>query len=149
MHSQKNSSPHCISSSQPAFCRYSVEWADWMQGRLRCSNEADPGDFLFTQLDTPESGAFRQWTPVISSWIKWNTSWFHWPRTSHKLQFSQLPNQHGTTWAVTSTAQWADCFWECNKWPTQTVTRCKKCSVKIYSNFVLQMWLYNGPIWKI
>ena len=40
-------------------------------------------------------------------------SWFHWPGTSHKLQFSQLPNQHGTTWAVTSTAQWADCFWEC------------------------------------
>ena len=22
-------------------------------------------------------------------------------------------NQHVTTWAVTSTAQWADCFWEC------------------------------------
>ncbi len=34
-------------------------------------------------------------------------------RTSHKLQFSQLPNQHGTTWAVTSTAQWANNFWEC------------------------------------
>ncbi len=78
-----------------------------MQGKLRCSNAADPGDFPFTQLDTSESGALRQWT------INWNASWFHWPRTSHKLQFRQLPNQHGTTWAVTSTAQWADCFWEC------------------------------------
>ena len=29
-------------------------------------NEADPGDFPFTQLDIPESGALRQWTPVIS-----------------------------------------------------------------------------------
>ncbi len=79
-----------------------------------CTNEADPGDSPFTQLDTPESGALRQWTPVISNWITWSASWFHWPRTSHKLQFSQLPNQHGTTWAVRSTAQWADCFWECN-----------------------------------
>ncbi len=25
---RKNSSPHCISSSQSAFCRYSIEWAD-------------------------------------------------------------------------------------------------------------------------
>ncbi len=32
-----------------------------------CSNEAVPGDFMFTQLDTTESGALRQWTPVISS----------------------------------------------------------------------------------
>ncbi len=84
-----------------------------MQGRFRCSNEAEPGDFMFTQLDTHESGSLRQWTPVISNWINWNASWFHWPRTSHKLQFRQLPNQHGTTWAVTSTAQWTDCFWEC------------------------------------
>ncbi len=60
-----------------------------------------------------ESAALRQWIPVIYNRINWNASWFHWPRTSHKLQFSQLPNQHGTTWAVTSTAQWADCFWEC------------------------------------
>ncbi len=61
---------------------------------------------------SPESADFkRQWTPVISNWIN---SWFHWPRTNYKLQFSQLPNQHGTTWAVTSTAQWADCFWECS-----------------------------------
>ena len=42
-----------------------------------------------------------------------NASWVHCRRTTQKLQFSQLPNQHGTTWAVTSTAQWADCFWEC------------------------------------
>ncbi len=33
--------------------------------------------------------------------------------TCQKLHFSQLPNQHGTTWTVTSTAQWGDCFWEC------------------------------------
>ena len=59
------------------------------------------------------SDGLRQWTPVISSWINWNASWFHRPRTSHKLQFRQLPNQHGASWAVTSTAQWADCFWEC------------------------------------
>ncbi len=31
-----------------------------MQGRLRCSNDADPGDFPFTELDTLESGALRQ-----------------------------------------------------------------------------------------
>ena len=30
------------------------------------SNEAELGDFMFTQPDTPESGALRQWTPVIS-----------------------------------------------------------------------------------
>ncbi len=35
--------------------------------------------------------------------------------TGQKLRFSQLPNQHGTTWAVTSTAKWADCFWECRQ----------------------------------
>ncbi len=46
-----------------------------MQGRFRCSNEAEPGDFIITQLDTPKSGALRQWTPVISNW-------FHWPRTT-------------------------------------------------------------------
>ncbi len=44
----------------------------------------EPGDFMFTQLDTPESGALRQWTPAMSNWINWNASWFHWPRTSHK-----------------------------------------------------------------
>ncbi len=37
--------------------------------------------------------------------------WRGW--TSQKLHFSQLLNQHGTSWAVTSTVQWADCFWEC------------------------------------
>ncbi len=62
---------------------------------------------------SPESAALWQWTSEISSWSNWKASWFHWPRTSRKLQFSQLPNQHGTTWAVTSTTQWADCFWEC------------------------------------
>ena len=35
-------------------------------------------------LDTPESGELRLWTPVISNWINWNASWFHWPRTSLK-----------------------------------------------------------------
>ncbi len=37
--------------------------------------------------------------------------------TSQKLQFSHLPNQHRTTWAVTSQAPWADCFWECTCYP--------------------------------
>ncbi len=45
--------------------------------------------------------------------MNWNASWALCPRTSQKLRLSQLPNQHGTTWAGTSTAQWADCFWEC------------------------------------
>ncbi len=53
--------------------------------------------------DIPESSALRQWTPVITNWINWNASWIHWPRTSHKLQFSQMPNQH-QTWAVTFAA---------------------------------------------
>ena len=77
----------------------------------------------------PESGALRQWTPVISNWIDWNASWFHWSRTSHKLQFSQLPNQHGTTWAVTSTAQWADCFWERESWRRPVMTQLYKSCV--------------------
>ena len=33
--SEKTSSCHCVLSSQPAFRRYSIEWAGWMQGRLR------------------------------------------------------------------------------------------------------------------
>ncbi len=70
--------------------------------------------FRYLSWVQTQSTALRYWTSVISSLINWNTctSWFHWPRTSHQMQFSQLPNQHGTTWAVTSTAQWADCFWE-------------------------------------
>ncbi len=35
-----------------------------MQGRLRCSNKADPGDFPFAQLVIPESDALRQWTEL-------------------------------------------------------------------------------------
>ncbi len=37
----------------------------------------------------------------------------HTTQVFKKLQFSQLPNQHGTIWAVMSTARWSDCFWEC------------------------------------
>ena len=48
--------------------------------------------FCYLSWVPTESAAFGYWTPVISSWIIWNTSWFHWPRTSHQLQFSQLPN---------------------------------------------------------
>ncbi len=33
-----------------------------------------------------------------------------------KLHLSQLPNQHRTIWAVTSTAEWTDWFWECEYW---------------------------------
>ncbi len=65
---------------------------------------------------SPESAALRQWTPVISSWMDWNANWLHCPRTTQKFHFSQLPNRHGTTWAVMSTAQLADYFWECNGW---------------------------------
>ncbi len=35
------------------------------------------------------------------------------PYAVQQLHPSQPPNQHGTIWAVTFTAEWADCFWEC------------------------------------
>ena len=63
---RRNRSPHCTSPSQSAFCRHSIEWADYMKGK-------------------------PSWT----------------------CQSCQLFNQHWTNWAVTSTAQWADCFLEC------------------------------------
>ncbi len=119
-----------------------------MQWRFRCSNEAEPGDFMiqviFRSLRwiSPESAALSQWNSVISSWINWNTSWFHWPKTSHKLQLSQLPNQHRTTWAVTSTAQWADCFWECRVCSLQ-------CKWKWKFYFILSKFMYKKtmPTW--
>ena len=46
------------------------------------------------------------------------------PKTSQKLRFSQLSYQRGTIWAVPSTAQWADCFWEWWKsWVFQFCTK--------------------------
>ena len=45
------------------------------------------------------------------SWLTKESSFF-----SHnviKTYFNFKNNQHGTTLAVTSTAQWADCFWGC------------------------------------
>ena len=48
---------------------------------------------------------------------------------TQKLQFSQLLDQHGTTWAVTSTAQWVDCFWGCRY---------------MYHNFTLTNELWGG-----
>ncbi len=110
---RRNSSPHCISSSQ-----LSVDIQ--LNGLIQCREDSGVQmkltHMIFRSLSSilPESAALRQWTPVIYNWINWNTSWFHWPRTSHKLQFNQLAYQHGTTWAVTSRAQWADCFWERN-----------------------------------
>ena len=67
--------------------------------KCRHSNAAEPGDFLFTGLDATVT-------------VRMRSRIIHCPRSSQKLQFSELPNQHGTTWAITSTAQWADCFWE-------------------------------------
>ncbi len=32
-----------------------------------------------------------------------------------RLHLSQPPKQHGTIWAVMSTAEWADCSWECRQ----------------------------------
>ena len=60
----------------------------------------------------------------LLSWCSW-LSWFtvHWTGCHldstvsilvKSLWLSQLLDKHGTTWAVTSTAQWADCFWECS-----------------------------------
>ncbi len=51
---------------------------------------------------------------VIYSPVNGKITWVSCLRTGQKLHFSQLLNQHGTTSAVTSTAQWADCFWECS-----------------------------------
>ena len=48
------------------------------------------------------STVLLQLTQVIFCSLDWKASWVHCPRTSQKLQFSQVLNQHGTTWAVTS-----------------------------------------------
>ncbi len=38
-------------------------------------------------------------------------------RTDTILQLSGILHQHRTSWAVTYTAQWMDCFWQCgNLW---------------------------------
>ena len=60
---------------------------------------------------SPESTVLMQLTQVIFHSLYWSAIWVY-CSTGQKLQLSQLPNQHGTTWAVTSTAQWANCFWE-------------------------------------
>ncbi len=61
----------------------------------------------------PQSTVLMELTQVASGPVNVKYTWDRCLKTSQKLHFSQLPNQHGTTWAVTSTAQWADCFWEC------------------------------------
>ena len=60
---------------QSPFCWYSIEWAEWMQGRLGCSNAASPGEFLFTGLDiiwvhclnAADSGDF--WLTGLECWL--------------------------------------------------------------------------------
>ncbi len=54
-----------------------------------------------------QSTVLMQLTQVTSSPVNGNLTWVSCFRAGQKL-----PNQHGTTWAVTSTVQWADCFWE-------------------------------------
>ncbi len=61
----------------------------------------------------PQCTVLMELTQVASSPVNGKYTWGRCLKTGQKLHFSQLPNQHGTTWAVTSTAQWADCFWEC------------------------------------
>ena len=41
-------------------------------------------------------------TQVASSPVNGKDTWGGYLNTSQKLRFNQLPNQHGTTWAVTS-----------------------------------------------
>ncbi len=99
-----------------------------LSGLLKCREDSDvhmqPIKVIFHSLGwiSPESTVLMQLTQVLFSSLNWDASWVQSPRTSQKLWFSQLPNQHGTTWAVTSTAQWADCSWECNtSWPEDGV----------------------------
>ncbi len=61
----------------------------------------------------PEFTVLMQLTQVSCHSLNWNPIWIHCSRTSQKLRVSQLPNQHGTTWAVTSTGQLGNCFWQC------------------------------------
>ncbi len=60
-----------------------------------------------------ESTVLMLLTHVIFCSLDRSASWVYYLRPSQKSQLIQLPNQHGTIWAVTSTAQWAGCFWDC------------------------------------
>ncbi len=53
----------------------------------------------------PESTVLMDPTQVASSPVNGKYTPGGCFKTGQKLRFSQLPNQHGTTWAVTSTAQ--------------------------------------------
>ncbi len=70
-------------------------------------------------------------------------------KTGQKLHFSQLPNQHGTTWAVTSTAQWANYFWECENWKETNVTiiyfkMWKDRKLQKSEDQIIRLWVDSG-----
>ena len=81
-----------------------VLWSEW-----KCQYSIPESYFPATS-----TSGIRQWHHIcrLSASIQ-VSAWAEFPRTSQKLCFSRLPNQHGTTWAVTMTVRWADCFWEC------------------------------------
>ncbi len=74
---------------------------------------------------SPEFTVFKKLTQVISCPVNGEYTRVSGLRTSQKLHLSQLLNQHGTTWAVTSTAQWADCFWESKGYKKKKKTHMK------------------------
>ena len=63
------------------------------------------------------TGKFHESVEIREIFLHTNIScftvsgWLH--KGIRKLHLSQPTNQHRTIWAVTSTAEWADCLWEC------------------------------------
>ncbi len=58
-------------------CDNVIECADQIQGSVKCSDSADPGDFLFTWL-------YITWVHGSCSFLDWNASWIHCPRSHYK-----------------------------------------------------------------
>ncbi len=75
---------------------------------------------------------------IISAFCWYSSEWADLKR-AHTLW--DILNQHGTTWAVTSKAQWADCFWECteakymNSMSYNTIWHCQEAWRHLRCNF--------------
>ncbi len=74
---------------------------------------------------------------VIFCAVQWINIWFNCKNTTQMLLLEKLSilvylyllisgvlNQRGISWAVMSTAHWADCFWECITIATKNVLEC-------------------------